>query len=102
MTVPRKLRVGLALGSGSARGWSHIGVIRELAAAGIQPDLVCGSSIGALVGGAFAAGDLDRLEAWVRTLTTKDVISFMDFTLSGGLVRGCRLMDHFRHISRIV
>lgn len=96
MTTPRKLRVGLALGSGSARGWAHIGVIRALEAAGIHPDVVCGTSIGALVGGAYVAGELDRLEEWVRTLTMKDVIAFMDFTLSGGLVRGGRLMDHFR------
>lgn len=96
MTARRKLRLGLALGSGSARGWAHIGVIRELEAAGIRPDVVCGTSIGALVGGAYVAGELDRLEEWVRTLTMKDVIAFMDFTLSGGLVRGGRLMDHFR------
>ena len=96
MTAPRKLRIGLALGSGSARGWSHIGVIRELEAAGIRPDVVCGTSIGALVGGVYAAGELDRLEEWARTLTMKDVITFMDFTLSGGLVRGGRLMDFFR------
>jgi NTE family protein len=96
MTAPRKLRVGLALGSGSARGWAHIGVIRALEAAGIRPEVVCGTSIGALVGGAYVAGELDRLEEWVRTLTMKDVIAFMDFTLSGGLVRGGRLMDHFR------
>jgi NTE family protein len=96
MTAPRKLRVGLALGSGSARGWAHIGVIRALEAAGIQPEVVCGTSVGALVGAAYVAGELDRLEEWVRTLTMKDVIAFMDFTLSGGLVRGGRLMDHFR------
>jgi NTE family protein len=74
---------------------AHIGVVRELEAAGIRPAVVCGTSIGALVGGAYVAGELDRLEAWVQTLTMKDVIAFMDFTLSGGLVRGGRLMDHF-------
>jgi NTE family protein len=58
--------------------------------------VVCGTSIGALVGGAYVAGELDRLEEWVRALTMKDVIAFMDFTLSGGLVRGGRLMDYFR------
>ena len=62
MTAPRKLRVGLALGSGSARGWAHIGVIRALEAAGVQPEVVCGTSIGALVGAAYVAGELDRLE----------------------------------------
>lgn len=97
MTAPRKRRIGLALGSGSARGWAHIGVIRALESAGIRPDVVCGTSIGSLVGAAYVAGELDRLEAWVQTLTIKDVIAFMDFTLSGGLVRGGRLMDHFRH-----
>src|SRR5579872_504434 len=96
MTASRKLRVGLALGSGSARGWAHIGVIRALEAEDIRPDVVCGTSIGALVGSAYVAGELDRLEEWVRKLTIKDVITFMDFTLSGGLVRGSRLMDHFR------
>ena len=58
--------------------------------------MVCGASIGALVGGAYVAGELDRLEEWVQTLTMKDVFAFMDLTLSGGLVRGGRLMEHFR------
>lgn len=57
-------RIGLALGSGAARGWAHIGVIRALEQAGIVPDIVCGTSIGALVGAAYAAGELDRLERW--------------------------------------
>ena len=62
-------RIGLALGSGSARGWSHIGVIRVLEEAGIAPDIVCGTSIGALVGAAYADGQLEKFEAWVRGLT---------------------------------
>ena len=61
-------RIGLALGSGSARGWAHIGVIRALEQAGVRPDIVCGTSIGALVGAAHAAGELDRLERFVRGL----------------------------------
>ena len=73
MTTPRKPRVGLALGSGSARGWAHIGVIRALEQAGIRPDIVCGTSIGALVGAAYAAGELDRFEQWVLRLRVKDV-----------------------------
>ncbi len=61
--MPDKLRkIGLALGSGSAKGWSHIGVIRGLQEANIAIDIVCGSSIGALVRGAFAAGKLDEAE----------------------------------------
>ena len=56
----RKPRIGLALGSGSSRGWAHIGAIRALEERGIKPDLVCGTSIGALVGAAYAAGELER------------------------------------------
>lgn len=96
MTAPTKPRIGLALGSGSARGWAHIGVIRALEQAGIRPDIICGTSIGALVGAAYAAGELDRLEQWVLTLEVKDVVGFMDVTLSGGLFKGERLMGLFR------
>ena len=63
----RAPRLGLALGSGSARGWAHIGVIRALQQAGIKPDLVCGASIGAVVGAAYALGELDRFEHWARS-----------------------------------
>ena len=56
-----KPRIGLALGSGSARGWAHIGIIDALAEAGIEPDVVCGCSIGALVGAAYVAGELPVL-----------------------------------------
>ena len=55
-------RIGLALGSGAARGWSHIGIIEALAEAGIEPDIVCGCSIGALVGAAYVAGELPALK----------------------------------------
>ena len=92
----RRPRVGLALGSGSARGWAHVGVIRALEQAGIRPDLVCGTSIGALVGAAYAAGELDRLEQWVLGLRISDVVAFMDVSLSSGLFKGERLMDFFR------
>jgi NTE family protein len=89
-------RVGLALGSGSARGWAHLGVIRGLQETGVQLDLVCGTSIGALVGAAFAAGELDRFEDWVERLRLAEVMSFLDPTLAGGLLKGERLMDYFR------
>ncbi len=92
-----KARLGLALGSGSARGWSHIGVIRTLEEAGISPDIVCGTSIGALVGAAYANGQIDRLEAWVRTLTWQSVVGLLNLTLEGGgLIQGARLLDFFR------
>ncbi|HBT32989.1 MAG TPA: patatin-like phospholipase RssA [Pusillimonas sp.] len=89
-------KVGLILGSGSARGWAHIGVINELNKAGIHPDIVCGTSIGALVGGVYASGHLDELEKWVTSLGLKDVVSFMDLTLTGGVLKGERLMAFFR------
>lgn len=96
MTTPQKPRVGLALGSGSARGWAHIGVIRALEEAGVRPDIVCGTSIGALVGAAYAAGELDRLEEWVRGLQIGDVVGFADLTFGTGLLKGDRLMQFFR------
>ncbi|QIM49499.1 patatin-like phospholipase RssA [Pusillimonas sp. DMV24BSW_D] len=89
-------KVGLILGSGSARGWAHIGVINELNKAGIQPDIVCGTSIGALVGAVYAGGHLGELEKWVTKLGLKDVVSFMDLTLTGGVLKGERLMAFFR------
>lgn len=96
MNAVHKPVVGLALGSGSARGWAHIGVLRALERAAIRPDLICGSSIGALVGAAYAVGELDRFEQWVLGLGVKEVVSFMDFNLSGGMLKGERLMDFFR------
>lgn len=96
MSASRKPRVGLVLGSGSARGWVHVGVIRALEQAGVRPDLVCGTSIGALVGAAYAAGELDRFEQWVLGLGFKDVVTFMDVGLSSGLIKGERLMEFFR------
>jgi NTE family protein len=88
--------IGLALGSGSARGWAHVGVIRALERAGISADIVCGTSIGALVGAAYAAGEIERFETWVHGLTWQQVMSLVDFRMSGGLVRGQRVVDFFR------
>lgn len=96
MNATRKLRVGLALGSGAARGWAHLGVIRVLEQAGIRPDLVCGTSIGALVGAAYAAEELDNFENWLRGLNFADVLSFMDVSMNGGMIKGERLMEFFR------
>ncbi|WP_020175837.1 patatin-like phospholipase family protein [Methyloferula stellata] len=85
-------RLGLALGAGAARGWSHIGVILELANQGIVPDIIAGTSIGAVVGGCAAAGRLEALESFARSLTKKRVFGLMDFSLSGiGLLGGGRL-----------
>jgi len=89
-------RIGLALGSGSARGWSHIGVIKSLQRAGYSPDIVCGTSIGALVGAVQAAGHLEWLEKWVRKLDWQGILALMDIRMSGGLIEGRRLLDFFR------
>lgn len=92
----RKPRIGLALGAGSSRGWAHIGAIRALEERGVKPDIVCGTSIGALVGGAYASGQLDRLETWVSGLAWTTVVRLMDITWKGGLIRGNRLFTIFR------
>jgi NTE family protein len=92
----RKPRIGLALGSGAARGWAHIGAIRALEERGVKPDLVCGTSIGALVGAFYAAGELDKLEKWVTSLAWTTVVRLMDLTWRGGLIRGQRLFTLFK------
>lgn len=90
-----KPKIGLALGSGSARGWAHIGVIRALQEAGIRPDVLSGCSIGALVGAAYADGDLDDLQDWVTGLTWQDVVGLLDVGFSGGLIKGEKLIGFF-------
>ena len=92
----RKPRIGLALGAGSARGWAHIGAIRALEERGVKPDIVCGTSIGALVGAMYASGQLDGLERWVSGLAWSHVVRLMDITWKGGLIRGQRLFNLFR------
>jgi len=81
--------IGLALGSGAARGWAHIGVLNALQERGIEPDIVCGTSIGAFVGAAYVAGYLENLQQWVRGLTRRDILRYMDIQLfAGGFITG--------------
>jgi len=75
-------KIGLALGSGASRGWSHIGVIKALLEEGIEPDIVCGTSVGAIIGGSYVAGNLKKLEHWVLGSTRTDVLRFFDISLS--------------------
>jgi NTE family protein len=96
----RKPRIGLALGSGSARGWAHIGAIRALEERGVKFDMICGTSIGALVGAVCASGQLDELEKWVSGLVRREVVRLMDLTFRGGLIRGQRLFTLFRTLLR--
>lgn len=92
-----KLKIGLALGGGAARGWAHIGVLRALHKAGIKPDIIAGTSIGAVVGACEIAGQLDELESFARDLTRRRVLGFLDFNLSGtGLITGNRLGERLR------
>ncbi|NNJ50384.1 MAG: patatin [Gammaproteobacteria bacterium] len=76
------MKIGLALGSGSSRGWSHIGIINELYKLGIEPEIICGTSVGAMVGAAYARGNLDKLEEWACSLTKFDVAKFLDINTS--------------------
>ena len=85
-------KIGVALGGGVARGWAHIGALRELVALGVTPDIIAGASIGAVVGGCFAAGRLDTLESFARSLTKRSVFSLLDISFNGGgLIGGDRL-----------
>jgi len=86
------LRVGIVLGAGAARGWAHIGVMRALEHAGIKPHIVCGTSIGAMIGALYADNRLDELESWVNTLTWKKVMAFFDIGFGGGLLKGARVI----------
>ena len=89
-----KPKIGLALGGGAARGWAHIGVIKALIANGVVPDIITGTSMGALVGGVWAAGKLDELESWTRGVNKRRILGLMDFRLGGaGLISGGRLAD---------
>ena len=94
MPAARRPRIGLALGSGAARGWSHIGVLQELQARKVPIDVIAGASIGAVVGGCFAGGRLDALEAFALSLTKRRVFSLMDVAFSGaGVLSGGKLRD---------
>src|SRR6195256_5555526 len=88
----RRPIIGLALGGGAARGFAHIGILRTLIAHGIVPNVVVGTSIGAVVGGAYAAGHLDTLEEWARSLQPRNILGYLDIRLNGsGLIGGDKL-----------
>ena len=90
--APRTPKLGIALGAGAARGWAHIGFLQEMQAQNLIPDIVTGTSIGAVCGGCYAAGKLDDLEHFARALNRKRIFSLMDFSWSGGgLLGGNRL-----------
>lgn len=91
--------VSLVLGSGGARGLAHIGIIQWLEEQGYRIDSVAGASMGALVGGIYAAGELDAYRSWVCALSRGDVLRFLDFAFSaGGLFKGDRIMETLREM----
>ena len=75
-------KIGLVLGSGASRGWSHIGVIKALIKEGIKPDIICGASVGAMIGASYLTGNLEKLENWVLGSTRTDVLKFFNIRLS--------------------
>jgi NTE family protein len=88
----RRPKIGIALGSGVARGWAHIGVLSVLRNAGIMPDIVSGTSIGALVGGCHVAGQLGPLEEFARSLNRRRLLGLIDFRFrSSGLIGDSKL-----------
>jgi len=92
-----RTKIGLALGGGAARGWAHIGVIKALVEAGVKPDVIVGTSIGAVVGACHAAGHLDALEEFARQLTRRRVFGYLDFNFAGtGLINGQRLCERLQ------
>ena len=95
--------LGIALGGGAARGWAHIGVLKALAEAGLEPDVVAGTSIGAVAGACHLTGRLDALEDFACGLTRRRLFGFLDFNFGGsGLITGQRLSDklqsHLEHV----
>jgi NTE family protein len=99
MKQSSKPRIGLALGSGSARGMAHIGIIQQLERLGIKPDIVCGTSAGALIGATYVSGHLQDFADWALQLKPADIIHYMNIRLStngGGLADASRLINHFR------
>ncbi len=95
--MKKRKRIGLALGSGSARGWSHIGVVRCLREAEIPIDVICGSSMGAVVGGCWAAGFLGEMETLVRDLRWPDIFRFLEVRLPrSGFMGGDKITAYLK------
>ncbi|MBU0654124.1 MAG: patatin-like phospholipase RssA [Gammaproteobacteria bacterium] len=94
MIIKQNPRIGIALGSGSSRGWAHIGILRALAELGIHPSIVTGCSVGSIVGAAYAANNLDMLEEWVLSLNKLELIRFFELNASfNGFVKHGKLQQ---------
>src|SRR5512146_2208962 len=90
--------IGIALGGGAARGWAHIGVLKTLMDAGLEPDIVAGTSIGAVAGACYVTGRLQALEDFAAALTPRRVFGFLDINFAGsGLITGQRLSSRLEN-----
>ncbi|RME24969.1 MAG: patatin, partial [Deltaproteobacteria bacterium] len=100
--MPGKI-LGLALGSGAARGWAHIGVIRALEEAGVRVDMVAGTSMGALVGAAYAAGRIGELEQTALNLDWRQIVGLLDVRFPrSGLIDGSKIEQFVReHVKSV-
>lgn len=90
--TPQKPLIAFALGGGAAKGWAHIGMLSFLKEAGIKPDLICGTSMGAVAGACYAAGKLDSLKEFAFSMTKRRMFKFMDLRLGGGIIKGNHLV----------
>src|SRR3990170_608502 len=98
MVSTERPTIGIALGGGAARGWAHIGVLKSLIAAGLEPDIVAGTSIGAVAGACFVTGRLNALEDFASGLTRRRIFGFLDINFAGsGLITGQRLGARLEH-----
>lgn len=99
MPTSPKQKVALVLASGGAKGFAHIGAIEALEECGYEITSIAGASMGALIGGIYAAGGLDKVKEWMYDLTDREVFRLVDFTLSpNALVKGDRIMDALKAI----
>jgi NTE family protein len=99
MARQQRPKIGVSLGSGGARGWCHIGILRALEEIDLKPDVITGASMGALVAAIYAGGALDELEAWARKQTARDYLGMLDVRLSsGGLVEGAEIVSVIRRL----
>jgi NTE family protein len=101
--LPKRPKIGLALGSGIARGWAHIGVVRALVKAGFAPDVVVGTSIGAVVGGAYVANYLQEIEEFAHSLTARKIFGLLDISFGGSSIFGGRKIANelYKHMADI-
>lgn len=98
MKSSQNQQIALALGSGSARGLAHIGVIERLLELNIRPDIICGTSAGAMIGAVYALGKLEEFSEWICDLNNSEVLHYLNIGLpsNGGFASASRLIEYLR------